>query len=349
MILLKRTMQPAPQPLVPLTSGKVGAPPPIPTTNPIFAPTIMPIGDRPLTPPIPSGGIGSGTSISGPTLPVPGLSGIGWIRDSKPLAGTPVVADPPAGAGAPIGPESGAGGVPTGAPMTAPTGLAEPNSPSTADNPGRFTLSPAERHAGMFRRLPDVGGFAPWQGVKFKLGSGRAGGVPELPRAINAGVPIADPIDIAESGRGSSMSAMKGLRATIAAGRRAQKKVWNITPGIGGLDVAMGKRMVPDTPSGLREAIRDKRGPKLHGSFIGHSTAPNSEVIKAAVARATARVGGPLTEQPVSSPVSTPSPGPLTDTGLPLSAPTAAAPTPKPAGAPVMLIALAVVALIALR
>jgi hypothetical protein len=216
----------------------------------------------------------SPASPTDPNLPVPGHSGLGWIRDSTPLNDVPDA------------PPSGFPGATTpGAPVSIIRALAEPNSPTTAENPARFDESVEDRHARMFRRLPDIGGAAPWQGVKFTFPNGRVGGVPEMPAPVLDSIPMVSPALTALSGTNSSRSTPKDLRTSIAMIRRGQKRAWNMVPGLGGLDVAMGVRQVPDSPDGAREAISDKRELKVFGGQALQTGAPNSVVSALAIAR----------------------------------------------------------------
>lgn len=285
------------------------------------------------------------TSASGPNLPVPGHSGLGWIRDAQlPVRGGATPA--PAGRGAPA-PGPGAIAAKRGLVGKLPFGrtgaLADPNGKTVSDVLGRFDQSPDARHAALFGRLPDVGGSAPFQGRRFVLPNGRMGGVPSFPAPVNSGVAMPSPIHTANAGS-SSPSSPKNLRRSIAQLRREQKPFTRLHPGVGGLEIAMGPRVVPDAPSGVREALRDRRPLKLRTSQALQSATPGEVVDE--LGRTRARTpAGIIASSPESSPVSTFGPS-ATETPNQSDAPPVARAAGLSAG---MLAAVALVALMVIR
>jgi hypothetical protein len=184
------------------------------------------------------------------------------------------------------------GVVPSAAPPKLAGGLDEPNAKTTADALIRYIESPDARHKRLFNRLPDVGGASLWQGIRTNVFKGREGGVPALPAALLRGLELPDPKSIPTQG-----TVLRGLRARIGAARRGLKPVVRLSPGLGGLDAAQSVRAVPDAPGGAREIIHDLRPKSIHGTFIGHRTAPVSVVDALASKRATMMLPPPPPEQ----------------------------------------------------
>lgn len=227
------------------------------------------------------------------TLPRPGLSGLAWVRETRPVPRKGTL--PPvgrrnapsrtigSGPGDVIKSEGGgagkAGQWPD--PVSEVADLSEPNAPTTADPLHRYIEKPNERHARLYGRLPDVGGARPWQGVTTKFANGRMGGVPVLPAPVNANVEPPKPGEVRTQG-----TSPRGFRMRVGIARRALKRPVKLKRGLGGLDFAMGPRFVPDLPSYVREAIRNVRPGTLHGTLVGHRTAPDFVSTTLASARA---------------------------------------------------------------
>jgi len=257
----------------------------------------VPVGGRPNRMATPAGtdavptegGVGAVTDSN---LPRPGGSGLAWVRElhAIPVAGKLVDSGTRVNPTRPIF----AGSIRARDGHTAPVAipdahpLADPSAPTTADVLRRFVETPDARHHRLYNRLPDVGGSAPWQGIRFKPSSDRDGGIPIHPAPLLHGLDLPDPRTVPSQG-----TTYRGIRSTVAAARRALKPVVRITPGLGGLDAAQSVRAVPDAPSGAREAIRDLKAKRLRGVFIGHRTAPETVVETLAMDRAAA--GGPTT------------------------------------------------------
>ena len=251
---------------------------------------LVPVGGRPSRMARPVSTVDAAPSegtlgaVTDSNLPRPGASGLGWVRETHPIpvAGRMIDAGKrsnpriPTVAGA-IRNEKGA--APAAIPDAHP--LAEPTGATTAEALVRFKEDINDRHKRLFHRLPDVGGLAPWQGVRFKFSKERTGGVPSLPAPILAGTNPPDPRTVPSQG-----TTYRGLRAAVSAARRGLKPVVRLSPGLGGLDAAQSVRQVPDTPSGAREIIRDIRAKRLHGALIGQRTAPESVVNTLAATRA---------------------------------------------------------------
>jgi hypothetical protein len=170
--------------------------------------------------------------------------------------------------------------------------LSDPNVPTTADPLVRFKESPDARHTRLYHRQPDVGGSAPWQGLTMRIFKDRIGGVPALPAPLLNGLELPDPRTVPSQG-----TVLKGLRARIGSARRGLKPVVRLSPGLGGLDIAQSTRLVPDTPSGSREVLRDIRPKSLRGTFIGHRTAPEPVVDALGAARGRQMLPPPPPEQ----------------------------------------------------
>lgn len=218
---------------------------------------------------------GSVGAVTDSNLPRPGASGLAWVREvhDVPRAGHMVDAGSRVNPFRPVIEGSMRAGGPH-IPISEYNPLAEPTAATTADALVRFKENPHDRHARLYRRLPDIGGFAPWQGLRFRTArKGPTGGIPSLPAGLLHDLPLPDPKTVPSQG-----TVLRGLRAQIGAARRGLKPVVRLTPGLGGLDVAQSPRLVPDTPSGVREAIRDIRPKQLRGAFIGHRTVPGTIV-----------------------------------------------------------------------
>lgn len=211
-----------------------------------------------------AGALGAATA---PQLPAPGLTGLALAREARGAVVQGTIRDDTSRT------NPGAAGVtsrPTGILVGAlPFGrnleLSEPLEPTTADPVRRYVESPKARHARLYPRMPDVGGTQPWQGMRITP----RGGIPRPPAATLEHVKMPAPADVA-----SKKVNPRAIRQLVAEKRHRSKPVTVLRPGLGGLDVAMGRRLVPDTPSGVREAIRDVRAKRLHGAMSQHQTAP---------------------------------------------------------------------------
>jgi hypothetical protein len=245
--------------------------PPAPKPSPM-------VGARPL--PI--------STVTDSKLPPPRGAGVGELREVNPI---------PRGGSMPRSPERAAPRsagervartvAPGDAPVSKTVDGSDPNGATTSAPPSRFRLeSIKDRHARVFKRMPDVGGTAPWQGMD------RGGGVPTLPKPTLADTNPPHPGDVA-SGKANP----RGLRQAMSAARRNLKRPTILRPGIGGLDVAEGLRMKPNTPGGYRGALRDIRTRTWHGTMAGHYTAPSGTV----AASTAARVASPFTGPSVAS------------------------------------------------
>jgi hypothetical protein len=211
--------------------------------------------------------VGAATS---PNVPPPGLAGLAMQRDMQLPTVKGTLPDMGARSAPAAGTTTGGAGVSaTALPVNRNADLSDPRSPTTADPIGRYVETPRRRHARLYPRMPDIGGTAPWQGERITVG----GGIPTHPKSILADVEMPSPGMVA-----SGKADIRGIRNAIAAERRRMKPITTLRPGLGGLDVAMGARLVPDTPSGVRETIRDVRGKRLHGAMSQHQTVPASVV-----------------------------------------------------------------------
>jgi len=310
-------------------------------------PAVPTVTTAPAVPSMPTLAPASTTSVSGPTLPVPGHSGLGWVRDALPLPLVRPTAPAREGRGA-VSPGRVAGRPTPGAfPYVTPTeeDANDPSTPTTAEPLHRFRIPIGDRHATMYPRLQDTGAFRPWMGKRFPMLDGRPGGVPQLPAPVNAGLNFPDP-----KGGWANQKKFKELRKTIAQVRRWQKPETILRPGIGGLDVAMGPRYKPGTPDGRKDLLRDVRLGRWRPSFAD-GTVPAKFINDLGRMRASQLKDATV---PASTPVSTLDAIPSAPTGGGVVAPvmlppgmTAPAPgpttsdAPTPSGGPVLGIAAA--------
>lgn len=275
-----------------------------------------------------------------PTLPVPGHSNLGGLRSETPLRYTvPAVKVTPQ-----IG-KRPAGRMPIRA-----IPAASPEQPTTSRPLGRLVEAPADRHARVYPRHVAVGALTPFHGVPVYLPDGRLGGAPDPPDPLLAALRLPSP-----GSRFTQGSSFKDLRAAISYASRAAKPKVRLLAGIGGADMATAVRVVPDTPSGIREAIYDLRPKAWRGNLNQNRTVPWS--IGAALAAG--RMSG-VSFAPAPSPSSLPA-SPIESNASQISAIVSAGPGigvpadqpanpeggPTETGSPNSLLALAAVVLVA--
>jgi hypothetical protein len=92
-------------------------------------------------------------------------------------------------------------------------------------------------------------------------------------------------LDPAVAGTPAGRTKFADLRRSVGLMRRSQKRITNLLPGKGGLEIAQAPRTVPDAPSKVREAIRDVRPGRWRTSWP-EKTAPAQTIEDAGAARA---------------------------------------------------------------
>ena len=229
------------------------------------------------------------STVTDPQLPVPRGAGVGAQREMQPIPRKGFMPRTPRRAAPRAGGDKAPRTISTAEmpiPISTTVDGAEPNAPTTSAPVERFRRENIrDRHARIFKRLPDVGGTAPWQGLR------RGGGVPKLPAPTLGGVELPDPMDVA---RGKLHP--RSLRQAIGAMRRQQKRAVVLRAGVGGLDVAQGPRYKPNRPNVVLGTLRDMRSRKWHGTMAGHFTAPASTVAAATAAKIAAPILTATTE-----------------------------------------------------
>jgi hypothetical protein len=224
-------------------------------------------------------GVGLSQIALEPNLPVPGSSNINSLRlgNKIPFALPEGKSD---GAGAaPLGRLQGALGlrpnqqtnasaVPGAAPIENNAPETDPRAITNSAPDSIVKRDPAAYHAARYPLVPAVGNFVPFMGKVTTIGN-RIGGVPLHPLPLLSGIALPSPTSRATQG-----TSPKDLRQVIARTQRAAKPMVNLTAGIGGQDVATGRRYVPDLPDGLRETIRPIQGKAFRGVLAQNRAAP---------------------------------------------------------------------------
>lgn len=168
----------------------------------------------------------------------------------------------------------------------APT-LTDPYKPTTAAPLDRTVIDLVADHEAKFPQLLDRGAARPYQGVPITMPDGTQGGAPLPYDGQLARLGIGELIDSAtEDLNARTRKAIADDARRLNAQTITQRRpVVNLSPGIGGLDVALSLREVPDAPSGSRGIIRDLKTRAVRGRFAQDFTAPKDVLDKLRNAR----------------------------------------------------------------
>lgn len=181
-------------------------------------------------------------------------------------------------------------------------GLSDPDKPSTSWPSFRWDVDPAARHAAKYPRLPDRGAA---RGVHFnRVAKGEQGRLTThypKPRLLHDPTGVS-PINLSEFPMLGDLYArtkdLKDRQRRRKAIRFEKTAKVNLGNGPTGLQFAQSIRVVPDTPSGRRSAIRDRMNPRERGDMAANRIAPASVLRE--FARSRSYGFDPTTDTPTS-------------------------------------------------